>query len=128
MNVELPEPVCRLRLPIVETDDKKSAQEANCNSFAWADENLGINAEGVPAAERLVKSAVYAAYEAAYPGVLSDKAFGMKLARWAESNGIVLASGKGPKVEGTEFRPHVYTQLFWLDTDEDNVTVADLNP
>ena len=43
MNMMLPEPSCRLRIPIVDTAERREAQATLEQGFAWADDRLALD-------------------------------------------------------------------------------------
>ena len=123
LNAVLPEPTGRLRLPVVVTEAKREAQEANETNFAWAEENYGILEIGEPdqlPAKRLAKADVYADYQKAFPKGLGSEQFFRKLSRWARGKERELGDGYGPTIPGVEGRTSCYTRLYKLPEDENN--------
>ena len=108
VNIELPEPSGRLRLPIVVTNAKVAAQELNGDGFAWANERLRLNksTRSLPFVDEIRREYVKSCRKAGKEP-LTNRAFGTKLIRWAKSQGFTIGAVKGPTQEdGT--RPYCY--------------------
>ena len=102
MNVELPEPSGRLRIPIVETVGKKNAQSLNSSSFPWADQWIDI----VDPATRPLPDAdaMHKKYRADTGKSETVVQFGRLLTQWAKEKECVIKSDNGPIVDGVRTR------------------------